>query len=440
MIKKNRIQSVVLVLVISLLTLNSLAIQRFPKPEFEGGHQIPATQVSKVQPVFFEYMDLVVFLGSMSLITWFILKKRSRRAVFWMSVFSLLYFGFYRKGCICPVGSLQNVTLAIFNHGYNIPITAIAFFVVPLGFALFAGRTFCAGVCPLGAIQDLFALRPISLKPWIRSLLGLIPFIYLGLAILFAATGSDFIVCRYDPFVGLFRHNASYLMFVIGGSLLITGIFIARPYCRFFCPYGVLLNLVSRVSKNHLSIAPGKCINCRLCENACPYDAIDMPTGLTVKNDNRELIKKLIIYCVATPLLIVASGWTLSRYHENFAQVNFKVRLANELMILSSKGDPDVLSKEVTAFRSSGKAIEDLYNEAAAILKRFYIGSWIIGAFLGLVFGLTLARLTIYRYQDEYLANKGSCLSCARCLEYCPVKAEGGHSAAQNGINTELTI
>ena len=420
---KKRATYFILVLVISLFTLNIYA-QRFPAPEFENNHKIPPTQISKAQPAILEYLDIAVFLGVMSLITWVILKKRSRRMVFWISVFSLLYFGFYRKGCICPVGSLQNIAMAIFDPHYVIPVTAIIFFITPLAFTLLFGRTFCAGVCPLGAIQDLVALRPVSLKPWIRYLLGLIPFIYLGLAVLFAATGTDFIICRYDPFVGFFRHNATYLMFIIGGALLLTGIFIARPYCRFLCPYGVLLNLASRVSRRHLSIAPGTCINCRLCENACPYDAIDKPTGLGVKNDNRELVKKLIVYCLVTPALVVLCGWTVSKYHEDFAHVNFKVRLAQELMTLDRKSETVAIPAEVTAFQASGQQVENLYKETAAIVKRFYTGSWIMGGFIGLVFGLTLARLTLFRYQNEYLANKGNCLSCARCLPYCPVKGE----------------
>jgi NosR/NirI family nitrous oxide reductase transcriptional regulator len=415
-----------LILVVLLLTYNTFAIQRFPKPEFESGYNIPATQVTRVQPVIFEYIDLLVFIGCMSLITWLVLKKRSRKAVFWLSVFSLLYFGFYRKGCICPVGSVQNVALALFNPEYNIHFTAVAFFIIPLGFTMFFGRTFCAGVCPLGVLQDLFAFRPVSLRPWIRYLLGLIPFLYLGLALLFAATGTDFIVCRYDPFVGFFRHNATWLMFTIGGTLLLAGVFIARPYCRFLCPYGVLLNLVSRFSWKHLSIAPGKCINCRLCENACPYDAIDKPTGLGVKNDNRELVKKLIIYFFVTPVLVVLCGWTVSKYHMDFAHVNFKVRLAQEMISIESKGETAVIPTEVTTFRSSGQMAENLYKEAAHIVNRFYTGSWIMGGFIGLVFGLTLARLTIFRYRNEYLANKGNCLSCARCLEYCPVKRDQG--------------
>jgi NosR/NirI family nitrous oxide reductase transcriptional regulator len=419
---RNKAQIFMLIVVISLLTFNLLAIQRFPKPEFENGYQVPSTQVSKVQPLFFEFLDIAVFAGCMVLITWVILKKRSRRLVFWISIFSLLYFGFYRKGCICPVGSVQNITMAIFNPAYNVPLTAIIFFIIPVGFTLYFGRTFCAGVCPLGAIQDLFALRPVSLKPSTRSLLGLIPFLYLGLAILFAATGSDFIICRYDPFVGFFRHNATYLMFAIGGVLLLTGIFIARPYCRFFCPYGIILNLVSRVSRRHLTIPNGSCINCKLCDNACPFDAIDKPTGLDIKDRKRDLVRKLMIYGFITPALIILTGWTVSKYHEDFANVNFKVRLAREIMTTDTNADPATIPTEVTTFRSSDTPAETLYKEAELIIGRFNIGSWILGGFIGLVLGLTLARLTIYRYRNEYSANRGHCFSCARCIDYCPVR------------------
>src|SRR5674476_594688 len=111
--------------------------------------------------LFLEYLDVVVLLVVMSVVTWFVLKKRSRKGVFWTSVFSLLYFGFYREGCICSIGSIQNVVLGIFDPTYAIPFTALLFFLLPLIFALFFGRVFCAGACPLGAIQDIFILKPI---------------------------------------------------------------------------------------------------------------------------------------------------------------------------------------------------------------------------------------------------------------------------------------
>ena len=113
-----------------------------------------------------------------------------------MSVFSLLYFGFYREGCICSIGSIQNVVLALVDPTYAIPITALLFFLLPLAFALFFGRTFCAGACPLGAIQDIIVLKPIELPKWIQKVLGLIPYLYLGFAVLYVATKSEFIICR----------------------------------------------------------------------------------------------------------------------------------------------------------------------------------------------------------------------------------------------------
>ena len=105
----------------------------------------------------------------------------------------------------------------------------------------------------------------------------MIPYIYLGLAVLMAATGLSFIICQLDPFVGFFRLNAHFEMLVFGGLLLALGMFVARPYCRFICPYGVLLGWLSRFSKFHVTITPTDCIQCRLCEDSCPFDAILKP-------------------------------------------------------------------------------------------------------------------------------------------------------------------
>jgi NosR/NirI family transcriptional regulator, nitrous oxide reductase regulator len=404
-----------------LFAANVSAEQRFPKPEFENGYTQPATQVFAPRSAIMEYVDLAVLIASLSVVTWLVLKKRSRRGVWLMSIFSLLYFGFYREGCVCSVGSIQNVTAGLFNPEFTVPLTVIAFFVIPLVFTLFFGRTFCAGVCPLGAIQDIIAFKPMPLKSWVQTLLGLLPYIYFGLAVLYAATATDFIICRYDPFVGFFRFNATFMMFAIGGALLLVGVFIARPYCRFLCPYGVLLNLVSRFSNKHLSIAPTKCIECRLCENSCPFGAINKPTPSKNPENTNTAVKRLILFCVITPLLMALCGWTGARLHQKMAMVNPKVRIANEL--LQTK-DGERQSFALSTFKSSGKPIDKLYAEAAVILRKFYIGGWILGGFIGLVLGVSLASLTLFKHRTDYTTNKGTCFSCARCVDYCPVKNE----------------
>lgn len=416
------------VIVITFQTFD-LQAQRFPKPEFESGYVQAETQIYTPRDGLLEYMDVFVLILALSIVTWLVLKKRSRAGVFWMSIFSILYFGFYREGCICSVGSVQNIALALFNPEYSIPITAIAFFVIPLVFTLFFGRTFCGGVCPLGAIQDIFIWKPMKLSSWIQKLLGLIPVIYLGLAILYAATATDFVICRYDPFVGIYRLNAEFSMIVLGAIFLLTSIFIARPYCRFFCPYGVLLNWFSRISSNHMTITPSKCIQCKLCENSCPMGAIEEPDDIKLKEDRKTTSKRFVLLAVLIPALVVLGVWVGRQFHNNLAMVDAKVQLAME--VLSLENNPDISSDplyiesdEIEAFRSSGIPVDQLYSEANTKIEKFRIGSMWLGGMVGLIFGITLASLSVFRFRKDYEPNKGTCLSCARCMDYCPVDSE----------------
>src|SRR5450759_4677885 len=110
------------------------AQDRFPRPEFESGHVYPTNQMPVPRAQVWEYIDVIVLIGALAITTWLALKKRSRRGLIWMSVFSLAYFGFYREGCICSVGSVQNVSLALFNTGYSIPLTALLFFIIPVSY------------------------------------------------------------------------------------------------------------------------------------------------------------------------------------------------------------------------------------------------------------------------------------------------------------------
>jgi len=402
-------------------TMAADAKQRFPKPEFDTGYQQPNTTAPSARFLILEYLDVFVLLAVLSVVTWFVLKKRSRQGVFWTSVFSLLYFGFYREGCICSIGSIQNVVLGIIDPTYAIPFTALIFFLLPLIFSLFFGRTFCAGACPLGAIQDIVAIRPIELPKWIQKVLGLIPYLYLGLAVLYVATKSEFIICRYDPFVGLFRFEAPFHMLILGILFLLVGVFVARPYCRFFCPYGVLLGWMSKFSSNHMTITPAACIQCKLCANSCPFGAIDEPVAETGKR--RSNVKRLMTYFVILPLWIGIGGFAGSMMHVPLSRFNQTVYLAGQIIEHPEvKNDPKNI--DVRTFMSSGKTTEQLIVEADAIRHQFYIGGWLLGGFMGLVIGTSLISLSTFRKREDWEPNKTNCLSCARCMDYCPVKKE----------------
>ena len=370
-----------------------------------------------------EYLDVFVLFGALVFATYLAHKRRSRIGVFSVMIFSLVYFGFWREGCVCSIGSIQNMTLALFDNSYAVSLTAIAFFLLPLVFALFFGRTFCAAVCPLGAIQDLLIFRPIKVPNWLSSVLGILPYFYLGLAVLFAATGSAFIICELDPFVGFFRLTADFNMILLGSCFLILGIFVARPYCRYVCPYGVLLNWMSKLSKWHVSITPSECIQCRLCEDSCPFGAINMPTPDHVQESSEKGVKRLAILIVVLPIIIAGSGWLGSKLHIPFSKMHRTVKLADQIR-LEDTGKVDFTTEETDAFRGSGKPTTELFQEALAIQKQFKTGSWIVGIFIGLIIGVKLITLSIRRKRIDYEPNKGACLSCARCFAYCPVDIE----------------
>lgn len=417
----------VLILSVALLLLGSISgysVNRFPKPEFENGHVQPPTLQPEPRAEYLFWVDIAVLVAALSLITWLILKKRSRTGVLWVSIFSLLYFGFLKEGCICSIGSIQNITLALFKTDYAVPVTAVLFFVIPLLYTLFFGRTFCAGVCPFGALQDLVSFRPVSLSAWLEKTLGVIPFIYLALAILYSATGTDFIICRYDPFVGFFRLDGSFMMLAIGGVLLLIGVFISRPYCRFLCPYGALLNIVSRFSWKHMTITPSACIQCKLCENSCPVGAINKPTSLREQETPATRRNRFILLFVMVPVLVVSGGLIGNAFHQNVALVNPKVKLAKELINDSNFGVQNEEAIEITAFKTAGKSREALFSEAAGIIDEFKTGTTLAGGFIGLVFGLTLMSLSVFRYRKDYTPNKATCINCARCMDYCPVEAD----------------
>lgn len=410
---------VVLLLLVSWLSF-AQTVERFPKPDFQTQYQRPQLAAPDARAQFFEYLDIFVLLAALSLASYFALKLRSRRKIFILMIFSLVYFGFYREGCICAVGSVQNVFLALFNPGYIIPVSAIVFFILPLLFTLFFGRTFCAAVCPLGAIQDAVVLKPTSVPPWLSHVLGIIPYIYLGLAVLFAAGGAGFIICQYDPFVGFFRMGARFNMVILGISMLLLGTVVARPYCRFLCPYGVLLDWMSRLSKRHVTITPNECTNCRLCEASCPFGSIKKPEAPPLEPGRKKTeIKRLALLLLLLPVIVLGSGWAVSRLHEPLSRMHATVSLARDIH-LEDIGQRKESTEHTRAFRASGKPTPELFAEAAAIGKRFKTGSWILGGFLGLIISLKLIGLSVVKKREEYEIDTGTCLSCARCFMYCP--------------------
>ncbi len=392
---------------------------RFPAPEFKSGYQFPATSVPAPTSEARQWIDVAVLAGALSLATWLAVKRHSRRGVFWLMIFSLAYFGFYKQGCICPIGSIQNVAFALFEPRYALPATVLIFFALPLVFSLFFGRVFCSSVCALGAIQDLVALKPLPLPRKVTVGLSVIPYAYLGLAILLAATDTGFLICRFDPFIGFFRLTGQAFYLSLGAAFLVLGVVVARPYCRFFCPYGVLLGWMSRLSRTHLTITPTNCVNCRLCETSCPFDYIHKPNVGLARESRPRGVRRLGYLFLMLPVLVGLGGWVGHRLSVPLSRYNSTVAVAEQVLL--EKADPTrVPTLETKTFRSKGMTEPELIQNALRIRTRMNFGGWMVGGLIGLVCALKLIGFSTVRTQKDYEVDRTHCFSCARCCTYCP--------------------
>ncbi len=392
------------------------------RPTFtETGHQPPLTDQPAPRPGHMEYVDVGVLLLALCAASFIALRLRSRRWMVALAIFSALYFGFYRLGCICPVGSVQNMAEAIAGRGYTVPLSVVLVFALPLVSTLFFGRTFCAAVCPLGVLQELVVIRPRRIPLHISRPLELLPWLYLALAVVMAASGGGYLICRYDPFIGIYRLGGPFPIMIFGVALLAIGTVIGRPYCRFLCPYGALLGLCSRVARRHVSITPAACVQCRLCEDSCPYDAILAPTPATPPEPRNAAMRRLLLLLALAPLLIGGGGWLGSRLAMPLSRFADTVNLAEQVRVAEGKPDAPI-SVEVDGFRRSREEPARLYERALAIRQRLKTGGGWFGAFTGLVFATSLLSLAIRRTRRDYVPDRGQCLSCTRCFSACPVK------------------
>jgi ferredoxin len=408
--------------VMSLLALVVSADPRFPPPDFESGYRLPSASTPPARQFWLQYADAGVLLAALGVAVWLIYTKRSRRGLFWLSLFSLAYFGFYRKGCVCPIGSPQNIVYGLFNPDYAVPVTVLIFCFAPIVVALFAGRAFCAGVCPQGAIQDFMLIKPVKVPLWLESALGVVPYIFLGAGLIYAGTGTGFVICRYDPFVPFFRLSGGVFILTVGAAFLLAGMVVGRPYCRFLCPYGGLLRLASLASKWRVRVTPGFCTQCRLCEQSCPFGAMREPVAPAANPKWLGAERKRLGWLLALlPALVLGGAWAGSKLGPAVAQLHPTVALAERYT--RQQIHPvqyGLMTPEALSLQRAADNPAEILTAAADLRRRFDLAGLLFGGWVGLVIGVKLLALSLRQSRTDYEPDRGACLACARCFTACP--------------------
>ena len=123
--------------------------------------------------------------------------------------------------------------------------------------ALLFGPVFCGWICPLGTVQEL--VGRIGKKLFRRKYNRLIPsridslarylrYLVLAWVIYMTAATGTLIFAEYDPYFTLFNlwsDEVALSGIVILGIVLLTSLFVERPFCKYACPYGAVLGLTN---------------------------------------------------------------------------------------------------------------------------------------------------------------------------------------------------
>lgn len=406
-----------------LLAPAAFGVERFPPPDFTD-HKVPVLVPPALEVRGVDWVDVVVLAVALALATWLGLKARSRRGLVWLSLACLIYFGFWRRGCVCAIGSVQNVAQGLADTAHAVPLVVVALFALPLVVALVWGRSFCSGVCPHGALQDLVLVKPVKVPVVLDEVLRVVPWLHLGLGVLLAATGGMYFICKYDPFVGLFRMGGPLVMLASGGALLVLGMFVGRPYCRYLCPYGALLGMAARVARWRPTVTPGTCTQCRLCESACPFAALNPPQPESALGGVATLRRRVVLLGLALPVCALGFGWLGGPAALLAMPLHPDGKLA-ALVVAAEEGRVGTpLPDELVAYRQHGSDRAKVMRRAAELEQRFLIFGRILGGLFGLVMAMKLARLLFPEPDPDYRTDAGRCVSCARCFSACPYELQ----------------
>jgi ferredoxin len=207
----------------------------------------------------------------------------------WLYFVSLCVFGVIMGSDPGPMGTVKDAIHLFGSTGAVFPPRMIALTVFLL-LVFLANKYICAWGCQAGTLQDL--VYRLNRSEGERAVIGRQlrpPFILTnGVRILFLAGfaaaafawGSD-LIDPIDPFKVYKPAHLGIAGGIFIGALLLAGLFIYRPWCQFFCPFGLVGWLVEKISRVRVSVDYSTCIACGKCAAACPTTVM----GAILKRD-----------------------------------------------------------------------------------------------------------------------------------------------------------
>jgi NosR/NirI family transcriptional regulator, nitrous oxide reductase regulator len=196
----------------------------------------------------------------------------------WMALgVTFVYLGFVDGGFLSVSHITNTLNLGPSMILGDLPLLMIVSFTIVT--TLIWGRVFCSSLCPFGALQDM--LSRIVPRRWQKTVPAVIhdralylKYTFLALILIMAVVQGGVSIFQYfEPFGTLFFYSTSLLLWSILLVLLLASAVVKRFYCRYVCPLGAALGVLSLISLKRIRRV-SQCSACKVCEHACPTGAI----------------------------------------------------------------------------------------------------------------------------------------------------------------------
>ena len=143
------------------------------------------------------------------------------------------------------------------------------------------GRIYCGRICAFGAFTQLMdATLPKRLRveppKWLEKRALWIKYGLLVATVAYYVATKHFGVYRYvEPF-WMYTRSADVVLWSMLAALLIATVVVRNLYCRFLCPVGATLGVLSTLTVFGIK-RWSECKTCTICEKTCEWGAIDGP-------------------------------------------------------------------------------------------------------------------------------------------------------------------
>ena len=161
----------------------------------------------------------------------------------------------------------------------------LVLFAISLVAALIFGRVYCGYVCPMNTLMiptewlsKKLNLQTSATPKWLKN--GYFEWISLGISVAIMLLSKK-----------LLHIELPILPFWLVISVLVTLRYKPAVFHNFICPFGALQKTFGRFARLSERVDKNTCIGCKLCEKACPSNAIAVSA-----DDNKAVINTMLCH------------------------------------------------------------------------------------------------------------------------------------------------